>query len=56
MENASEYALKWFTNKWMIINLSKLQSIIIESSKGKINPQSLKWTTILGKPQTVWSF
>ena len=42
LEDASECAKKWFTNNCMIVNPGKFQSIIIESSKGKINPQSLK--------------
>ena len=42
MENASKFAIKWFTNNCMIVNPGKFQSIIIESSKGKINLQSLK--------------
>ena len=42
MENASKFAIKWFTNNSMIVNPGKFQSIIIESSKGKINLQSLK--------------
>ena len=41
LENASECAIKWFTNNCMIVNLCKLQSIIIERSNGKTNPQSL---------------
>ena len=36
-QNASEYAIKWFTNNCMIVNPGKLQSVITESSKGKIN-------------------
>ena len=42
LEDASECAIKWFTNNCMIVNPGKLQSIRIESSKGKFNPQSLK--------------
>ena len=42
LEDASERAIKWFTNNCMIVNPGKFQSIIIESSKGKIKPQSLK--------------
>ena len=42
LEDTSEYAIKCFTNNCMIVNPGKFQSIIIESSKGKINPQSLK--------------
>ena len=42
LEDASECAIKWFTNNCMIVNRGKFQSIIIESSKGKIDPQSLK--------------
>ena len=42
LEDAAECAIKLFTNNCMIINPGKFQSIIIESSKGKINPQSLK--------------
>ena len=42
MENASKFAIKWFTNKCMIVNPGKFQSFVIEISKGKINPQSLK--------------
>ena len=42
LEDASECAIKLFTNNCMIVKPGKFQSIIIESSKGKINPQSLK--------------
>ena len=42
LEDASECAIKWFTNNCMIVNPSKFQCIIIENSKGKIDPQSLK--------------
>ena len=41
MENASECAIKWFTNNCMTVNLGKYQPIILERSKGKVNPQSL---------------
>ena len=39
--NASECEIKWFTYNYMIVNSGKFQSIIIERSKGKIDPQSL---------------
>ena len=39
LEDASECAIKLFTNNCMIV---KFQSIIIDTSKGKINPQTLK--------------
>ena len=42
LEGASECAIKCFTNNWMIVNPGKFQSVITESSKGKINLQSLK--------------
>ena len=42
LENASECAIKWFTNNCMIAHSGKFQSIKAESIKGKINPQSLK--------------
>ena len=42
LEDASECAIKCFTNNCMIVNPGKFDSIIIESSKVKINPQSLK--------------
>ena len=42
LEDASECAIKWFTNHCMIVNPGKLQSIRIESSEGKFNLQSLK--------------
>ena len=43
LEDASEFAIKWFANNCiMIVNLGKFQSVIIQSSKDKINPQSLK--------------
>ena len=42
LEDASQCAIKWFTNNYMIVNPGKFQSIITESSKGKINSQSLK--------------
>ena len=47
LENASECVIKWFTNNCMILNPGK--SVIIESSRGKINPQRLKINR-------VWSF
>ena len=42
LEDASECTIKWFTNNCMILNPDKFQSIIIDSNKGKINPQSSK--------------
>ena len=42
LEHASECAIKWFTYNSMIVNPGKFQSIIKESSNGKVNPQSLK--------------
>ena len=42
LEHVLECAIKWFTNNCIIVNPVKFQSIIIDSSKGKINPQSLK--------------
>ena len=42
LEDASECAIKWLTINCMIVNPGKFQSIIVESNKGKINPQSLK--------------
>ena len=42
LEDAAECAIKLFTYNCMIINPGIFQSIIIESSKGKINLQSLK--------------
>ena len=41
LESASSYPIKWFTINCMIVNPGKFQSIIIQRSKGKINPQSL---------------
>ena len=41
LENALACAIKWFTNNCMIVNSRKFQSITIERSKDKINPQSL---------------
>ena len=41
-EDASECAIKWFTNNCMIVNPDKSQAVITESSRSKINPQSLK--------------
>ena len=42
LEDTSECVMKWFTNSCMIGNPGKFQSVIIESSKDKINRQSLK--------------
>ena len=42
LEDASECAIKWLTNVSTIVNPDKFQSIIIGSSRGRINPQSLK--------------
>ena len=42
LEGASKCAIKSFTKNCLVVNPGKLQSIIIESSKGKINPQNLK--------------
>ena len=39
---ASECAIKWFANDFMIVNPGKCQSIITKNSKVKINPLSLK--------------
>ena len=42
LEDASECAIKLFTNNCTIVNPGKFQSIIIESSEDKINLRSLK--------------
>ena len=36
LEDVRECAIKWFTNNCMIVKPREFQSIIIESSKGKI--------------------